>query len=172
MVLTYFRMNQSQNPGSTPLEPGNGGAQLSFNSPLPLDAEDFASVAFAHIKAVDRGAFLGADFRHGYVQIQLGQRLRNGVEQSDVVLGLEINDRAGVGGFVVEANDRGNALARERLKERLRDALQGDERGQIDFAGQRLVQEFFEPVALVLDGEQTGFRVDDIKGVENKAVVA
>src|SRR5436190_13518020 len=115
-------MNQSQNPASTPLEPGNGGAQLSFNSPLPLDAEDLASVAFADIKAVDRGAFLGADFRHGNVQIQFGQRLRNGVEQTDVVLGLEVNHRARVGRFVVEAGDRGNALASERWIERLRDA--------------------------------------------------
>src|SRR2546425_772882 len=176
-VITYLCEYQKSEPGackpaSTPLEPGNGRAQPSFDFALPLGAEDFASVAFAHIKAVDRGAFLGADFRHGNVQIQLGQRLRNGVQQTNVVFGLDVNHRARVGRLVVEADDRGDAFASERLIERLRDALPGDERGQINFAGQRLVQELFEPVALVLAGEQTGFRVDDIKGVENDAVVA
>src|SRR5438034_7327434 len=106
MVLTYFRMNQAQRPASTPLEPGNGCTQPSFNFPLPLGAEDFASVPFAHIKAVDGGAFLGADFRHGNVQFQFGQRLRNGVEQTDVVFGLDVNHRARVGRFVVEARKR------------------------------------------------------------------
>src|SRR5438128_1574546 len=144
LVITYLCEYQKSEPGackpaSTPLEPGNGGAQLSFNLALALGAQDFASVVFAHIKAVDRGAFLGADFRHGNVQIQLGQRLRNGVEQSDVVFGLQVNHRARGGGFVVEASDRSNALARERLIEWLGDALPGNERREIDFAGQRLV---------------------------------
>ena len=68
---------------------------------------DFPAVQFAHVKTVNRRAAFGHDARPGDVHRQSGKRLGNGVEQSKLVLGLDLDERARFGSVVVEMNFRG-----------------------------------------------------------------
>ena len=45
------------------IQVGDGLAELSFDGAVALRGEHFSAVKFPHVEAVDRGAFLGVDFR-------------------------------------------------------------------------------------------------------------
>ncbi len=77
--------------------------------------DDFSAVQFAHIKTVNRRAAFGHDARAGNVHRQFGKRLRNRVEQAQLVFGFNLDERARFGSLVVEINFRRHPLARVGL---------------------------------------------------------
>ena len=127
-----------------------------------------ASVRFAHVKTVNRRAAFGDDARGGNIQIELGEHPRNGVEQAQAVFGLNFDERARIGNFIVEMNLRRNPLAGISLINRPRNDLPGNERGQIhSFVVQHLVEQAVKFVVLLARGEVAGLGVVDEKFVEH-----
>ncbi len=101
----------------------DGVAEAAFDGAVPFGREDLVAVQLADVEAVEGRAALGADLGGGDVQGQLGERLRDGVEQADAVLGLDLDEGAGVGGVVVEADLGGDLFAGVGLVERAGDLL-------------------------------------------------
>ena len=116
-------ISASRGAGRNLVEAGDGVAEAAFDGAVAFGLEDLAAAQLADVEAVDGRAAFGADLRGGDVQGQLGQRLRDGVEQADAVLGLDLDEGAGVGGVVVEADLGGDALAGVGLVERAGDLL-------------------------------------------------
>ena len=77
------------------LKPMNGAPQLVFNDQLTFDGHHFAAVQFAHVKTVNGRAALGHNARAGDVEPESGKSLRDGIEQTQTVLGLDFDERAG-----------------------------------------------------------------------------
>ena len=89
-------------------------AELVLDGVVAFGREDLAAAQLADVEAVDGRAAFGANLGGGDVQGQLGQRLGDGVEQADAVFGLDLDEGAGLGGVVVEADLGGDAARRCR----------------------------------------------------------
>ena len=86
--------------------------QLTFDGFLPFGQNYFAAANLMHVEAVNCRAFLRADARGRNVQLQLGQRLGDGVQQAGAVAGAHRQQPAltalvgGVGLFCVSFRTR------------------------------------------------------------------
>src|ERR1035437_9840797 len=151
----------------------NGLAELAFDGAVSFGLDHLAAGQFAHVEVVQGGSAFGANLRGGDVQGELGQGLRDRVEQADAVFGLNLDESAGFGSFVVEADLGGNLLAGVGLVNRAGELLPSNQGREIHlFAGQRFVEDAFEALALVGAGEVAGDGVGHAVGVQRDAVSA
>src|ERR1035438_2873766 len=101
----------------------DGAAEPLCDGLLAVGLEDFGAGQLADVKAVYGGAAFGADLGGGDVQGELGQRLGDDVEEADAVFGFDLDDGAGFGGVVVEADLGRDVFARVGLIKRAGDLL-------------------------------------------------
>src|ERR1039458_5181168 len=98
---------EQRNPaleGLVQVQGEDGLAEPAFDGAVPFGLDHLAAGQFAHVEVVQGGSAFGANLRGGDVQGKLGQGLRDGVEQADAVFGLNLDESAGFGSFVVEAD--------------------------------------------------------------------
>src|SRR5208283_3497093 len=151
----------------------DGVAQAVLNHQLAFGGHHLATVEFVHVKSVNGRAAFGDDARGGNVQRKFGERLRNHIKQAEAVLGFDLNQRARVGGPVVEINLRRQALAGVGRIGRLAVDFARDERRQVDvFVIQNLFEQRGEFVLALARREVAGFGVVDEKFVERDAIAA
>ena len=125
------------------------------------------------VENINGRALFRADLRGGNVQLQRGERFRDGVEQADAILGFNFDDGAGFGRLVVEMKDRGDPFAGIALVERAGVLMPGDEGLEVEvLAGQHLVQHLPEFFALAAVGQVARAGVRHKKRVQRDAVGA
>jgi len=154
-------------------KPANRFAQVLRDQPLAFGRRDFFAVQFAHIKTVDRRAAFGHDAGADNVHRQFKKGLGDRIEQAELVFGFDLDERARLGGLVVEMNLRRHLLADIGVIDRTVRDLTGDEGGQIHGLP---VQDFFQQsgkfVVLFARPQIAGAGVVDEKVVERDAVGA
>lgn len=148
-------------------------AELLFDRALAFGGQDLPTAKLMHVEAVYGRAALGANLGTGDVQVQVGQGPGNGVEEANAVFGFDLDDGPGSGGLVVEEDLGRDVLAGVGGVKRAGDLLAPDQGREINFlAGQGLVEDAFEAVALVGAGEVAGEGVGDEVVVQDEAVGA
>src|ERR1043165_1861716 len=141
----------------------NGMTQLALDGPVTLRREDLRPIQLADVKGVNGRSFLRRNLRPRDVQLQLAQGLRNRVEQTEPVFGLDFNDCPRFGSLVVKANMSRDAFAGVCLIERTGDLLFGDQRMKVHLlARQRLVEHRLEFVPLLAVRQAPRFGVGDV----------
>src|ERR1035438_1853618 len=151
----------------------DGVAELVLDGVVAFRGQYLAARQLADIEAVNGGASLGANLGGGDVHGQLGERLRNGVEQADAVFGLDFEERAGLGDFVVEVDVGGDSLAHVGLVERPGNLLPPDQGGEVHFfAGKGFEEDALEAVPLVGAGQVARDSVGDKEGVQDDVIGA
>src|SRR5438874_1943744 len=106
--------------------------------------------------------------------MDLGERFGNYVEQSNTVLGFDVNDGTFLGGIVVKVNTDGNALALQGLKKRTGRLLLLDQRAEIDFGGrsERAEKDGLEALAGFARDQPARLGVRDKKSIEDDPIGA
>src|ERR1035437_2792730 len=151
----------------------NGVAEPAFDGAVSFRLDHLAAGQFADVEVVQGGSALSANLRGGDVEGKLRQGLRDGVEQADAVFGFNLNEGAGFGSFIVEADLGGNLLAGVSLVNRAGELLPSNQGLKIHlFAGQGFVDDAFEALALVGAGQIAGDGVGHAVGIQRDAVGA
>src|ERR1035441_10571196 len=151
----------------------NGVAEPAFDGAVSFGLDHLAAGQFADVEVVQCGSAFGANLRGGDVQGKLGQGLRDGVEQTDAVFGLNLDESAGCGDFVVETDLGGNVLVAVGLVNRAGDLLPSNQGREIHlFAGKGFVDDAFEALALVGAGQIAGDGVGHAIGIQRNTVSA
>jgi hypothetical protein len=140
---------------------------------LPGWLLDLPAGKLPDIKTVHGSAAFGHDARGGNIQPLFGQSLRNRVEQTKPVLGLNFNQAAVVRRGVVEANLCADAFAQIGGVGRARGGLLCNQFAQINpFAGQHRFQKFGKFLALLASSQPAAAAVVHKKRVQHDAVGA
>src|ERR1039458_1408793 len=176
-LLRQGRQKQDQwspaHNGLVQVQGVNGVAEPAFDGAVSFGLDHLAAGQFADVEVVQCGSAFGANLRGGDVQGKLGQGLRDGVEQTDAVFGLNLDESAGCGGFVVETDLGGNLLAGVGLVNRAGELLPSNQGRKIHLlASQGFVDDAFEALALIGAGQVSGDGVGHAVGVQRDAVGA